>query len=57
MKKDTLGSIVLLTSLILSGVVTLNLYVDIPVWILMFVVIFGLCVFVYVFLKSKDQES
>ncbi|PWW40217.1 hypothetical protein DFO83_10234 [Idiomarina loihiensis] len=57
MKKDTLSSIVILVGLILSGTATLNLYYEIPLWVLMFVVILGLLVFIYVFLKSKDQED
>lgn len=57
MKKDTLGSIVILVGLILSGTATLNLYFEVPLWVLMFVVILGLFVFIYVFLKSKDQEN
>ncbi|WPZ01346.1 hypothetical protein [Idiomarina sp. OXR-189] len=57
MKKDTLGSIVILVGLILSGTATLNLYYEIPLWVLMFVVILGLLVFIYVFLKSKGQED
>lgn len=57
MKKDTLGSIVILVGLILSGTATLNLYYEVPLWVLMFVVILGLLVFIYVFLKSKGQED
>lgn len=57
MKKDTLGNAVTLMSLILSGTAMLNLYFEVPLWILMFVVSLGLLVFIYVFLKSKGQED
>lgn len=57
MKKGTLGNIVILTGLVLSGTAVLNLYFEIPLWIQMFVVIFGFLIFIYAFLKSKDQED
>lgn len=57
MKKETQSNVVTLMVLILSGTAMLNLYFEVPLWVLMFVVILGLFVFIYVILKSKGQED
>lgn len=57
MKKEIQGTLIALMGLILSVTFLISLFFETSVWFQLFVIISGLLVFIYVFLKMKGKKN